>query len=512
MTQPMGQADTSGDYAPTFRPLDSPPSSSSHTTSSSSRPSTASYGSSSSSRTNAPTSQPAVGEHSKSSKGPSLHPSHKLRLGRRKEKGRKDVNDRNDEDWTLEDGSGGRGSMDMASEEILADLEASQLTERAYGEGRRAEKESKGMKLAKKTSQLFSRKDKDRPPLTHDDSQSTLSIPTSSRHTSFSSAASGESSRTNGYSNPSSSSITQQPSSHPSRRPNALSGSANTRHTRRISQDSQISWQGIKRTVRSGSNSTDSATESHLPLPQRRPSNLSASVPALSRSSMPPPTANQAMPASVSTRVSTWFTNFMSSSTTPETVTASAAPGTGDPSSSARKTTSAAATFLNAARQRAVDGVRHLLDTEAQPDKSTETIWLMGVPHPGYRPGTPDRSPSTQRADLPNVSEERRGSDSSGRPSPPSKADSQRSDTLRPAAWAKRKDSGPMSPPSRGLGQLISGSTLSLVSGSPSKQDGGSAIVDSPGRGRKATGKEKEVLRWPDACKPFNRCKTFASR
>lgn len=445
--------------------------SSSPPTSSSSRPSTSSHPSASSSRSNLPQAPPPG--RIPPPKGRSLHAAgQKLGLGRRKDRDKKKKDD-GDEEWTLEDGAIGRASVDGEREELLS-MDNSQMTEKPA-------KESKGKRLAHKTSQLFSRKDKDkdRPA---DDSQSNLNLPTTSRQTSYSSVASGESSRTNGSSNLSSN--IQRPPSNPSRQSSAMSVPVEPKrqHSRRISQDSQMSWHGIQRTIRSGSSSGDSPTETHLPIPRRQSSNLSASVPALSRNALPQPGPHLA-PSSMSTRMSSWFTHLISTSSSPETVVA-ASP---EPPSPARKPTSAAASFLNAARQRAVDGVRNLLlDTEAQPDKSAELIWLMGTPHPGYVAASPLPSPSVE---LPDPLEERRGSGSSGRPSPPSKSDS-----LRPAAWPKKKDTGPMSPPNRSLGQLLTGSAISL--GSPGKQDGS---AESPGR-RKAAGKEKEVLKWPDAC------------
>lgn len=393
-------------------------------TSSSSRPSTSSYPSSSSTHSNLPKPPPAGRQPP--AKG-------RLRLGRRKESRKRTADE---EEWTLEDGS--RASMEGGREELVESMGDSGITEKP--------KESKGKRLAHKTSQLFSRKEK------LDDSQ-TLSIPSTSRQTSFSSTGSAESSQTSG-SNP-----FRRPVSHHS--PAAAIPAPQRQHSRRISGDS---WHGVPRTARSGSSSTDSPAEQQT---RRQSSNLSASVPSLSRNALPQPSLG---PSSMSTRMSTWFTHLISTSTSPDTVVAAEA---------SHKPPSVAANFLNAARQRAVDGVRQLLDTEAQPDKLTDTMWLMGLPHPGYQHLS--ESPVTPTTELPDVIE-RRGSGSSDRPSPPPKSDS-----LRPTAWPRRKESqGPLSPPNRSLGQLLAGSTASLSS---PKQD-----ADSPGR------KLIKAQKWPEEC------------
>jgi len=166
-------------------------------------------------------------------------------------------------------------------------------------------------------------------------------------------------------------------------------------------------------------------------------------------------------------------------------------------SSPQRKSASAAASFLNAARQRAVDGVRHLLDSEARPDECPDSMWVLGVPHPGWRPSTPIESPSL----IPQESfGERRGSGSSGKPSPPGKSEQ---GTLRPTSW-KKKESQPISPPPKGFGNLFTGSTLSLalpaaINGSPSKEGERIGAMESPSKNKRAK-PVNEALKWPDQC------------
>jgi cysteine protease ATG4 len=132
--------------------------------------------------------------------------------------------------------------------------------------------------------------------------------------------------------------------------------------------------------------------------------------------------------------------------------------------------------------------VRNLLDSEAQPDKCSDTIWLMGVPHPGYRPPI---SPGASSLDV--------GDEDSRSESTPPPIGREREPRL--AGWQRRRDqggiAGPTSPPPKGIGQLFSGSTLSLVS-SPSKDNAARSEVESPSAARKS--KEKELIKWPDQC------------
>jgi cysteine protease ATG4 len=147
--------------------------------------------------------------------------------------------------------------------------------------------------------------------------------------------------------------------------------------------------------------------------------------------------------------------------------------------------------------------VRHLLDTEAQPDKCPDTMWVMGRAHPGWRPSTPVEQAGPFFGEMEEIvgkEKGRRGSGSSGKPSPPSK---EGHGTLRPTTW-KRKDSQPTSPPAKGFGNLFSTSTLSLALpsavASPTKEGEKPNTLDSPNKGKKK--QEKEVLKWPDQCEP----------
>jgi cysteine protease ATG4 len=353
-------------------------------------------------------------------------------------------------------------------------------------------KKSRGRGLVKKTSKLFLRGDRDRDKGEMSSASTGLAPRGGERQQSYSSATSNDSAVTSA-----SSSNASIPMASVSRAP-PPSG-----HSRRLSHDSQFSWQGAQ-SVRSNISNNAQPTG----MESRRMSNsLSASVPALSRNSLPQPGQNSRVGTqeTIPSRMSSWFTNLLPSTSTAPIFESQVSQDQQQASSSspARKGPSAAASFLYAARQKAVDGVRNLLDSEAQPDKSPDTIWLMGVGHPGYRPSSPFDSPNSSMADLPTEtsghgSGQRRDSNSSGTSmsiaSPSFKADQA---ALRPAVWPKRRD--PMtatSPPAKGIGNLFSPSSLSLAlpTSSPQKDTG----LDSPGKGKK---KEREILKWPEQCK-----------
>ncbi|KAG8905537.1 Cysteine protease atg4 [Tulasnella sp. 417] len=114
------------------------------------------------------------------------------------------------------------------------------------------------------------------------------------------------------------------------------------------------------------------------------------------------PSAASASPATaraltdISSRLSGWFSqNFAGSSTDlPSTSLApSSSQATVIPQTSPKHKSSA---IFNVARHPAKGlggglekAVRYFLDSDAQPDKCTDPIWLMGVQHPGYEPPSP---------------------------------------------------------------------------------------------------------------------------
>ncbi|KAG8936939.1 Cysteine protease atg4 [Tulasnella sp. 408] len=107
------------------------------------------------------------------------------------------------------------------------------------------------------------------------------------------------------------------------------------------------------------------------------------------------PTTARAL-TDISSRLSGWFSqNFAGSSTDlPSTSLApSSSQATVIPQTSPKHKSS---TIFNVARHPAKGlggglekAVRYFLDSDAQPDKCTDPIWLMGVRHPGYEPPSP---------------------------------------------------------------------------------------------------------------------------
>ncbi|KAK4686864.1 cysteine protease ATG4, partial [Tremellales sp. Uapishka_1] len=450
----------------------------------------------------------ALPPKSKSVQNP--HPKFKL-LRKGKDKRRDSVVvDDDDDDWTLEgtphgfgnghgNGNGNRVGHERESLELERPIEDqeemldSQLTE--VPEMKKEKKKHRG--LVKKTSQLFSRKAQGSGPssdLDSSDAATPLSSsslnPPALRQSSYSSSTSGESHTTNGSSirhlAPFSRTLQRNPSSP-------------SKHVRRPSADS---WSAPPpRSSRSGSASTYDSPPEIIPIP-RQSSNLSASVPGLSRHSLPqpvPPSSNTTNSATLGprsadnfpSRMSTWFSHLLPSAST--TVSEDQTQSSHLPPSPLRRPPSTAAVFLNAAKQKAVGGVRYLLDSEAVPDKCEEPIWVLGVGHPGWRPSTP--SSMTEDLADPLETVDRRGSNASGRSSPPQP-------NLRPPPWGSRKQKELASPPSKGFGNLFNGSTISLalpggIGGSPSKESDRAVSAESPSKSRKDK-RDKEVLKWPD--------------
>lgn len=98
----------------------------------------------------------------------------------------------------------------------------------------------------------------------------------------------------------------------------------------------------------------------------------------------------------IPSRLSGWFHHTFSSSTTDLPIAQSLPPSTSlylsrslPPSAHPKSKLKSASAIMNHIPGKAnlEKAVRYLLDSDiAQPDKCTETIWLMGVEHPGYEP------------------------------------------------------------------------------------------------------------------------------
>ena len=342
---------------------------------------------------------------------------------------------------------------------------------------------SRSRSLAKKTSRLFLR-DRDRDKAdkgtegTSPSDSLASTMPNGSRQTSFTSTSTTDT-RSTASSSRNPFAILQKSSSNQNSKRSPRSS-----HSRRRSEDSEASWQNPA-SVRS----IDSRERPQdlLPNPQRQGSSLSASVPTLPRGGSSQSATRAAHNDTLPSRMSTWFSQLLPSSS------AQAGPptsGSSDaPPSPARKPPSAASTFFNAARQKAVDGVRHLLDSEAMPDKCQDTIWLMGIGHPGWRPSTPDRSQLSLAG--PDDDIKRRSSETSSIASP-----ARKDDRLRPANW--KKTDIPMPSPIKKPPEGVLASPT--VNSSPDRLlDTLPQASDSPSKLR-GWRKDKEAITWPEDC------------
>ena len=425
-----------------------------------------------------------------------------------------------DEDWTLEgtttNGHARRSPESsrrpLADANPVADPQGTGLTVPRDENGR---KKSRTRVLVKKTSKMFTKIDKDKlddassSGAISPDSLTSLHAPSGSRQPSYSSVASSE---TNGTGSRHHFSALNRP----------LSNSSSTQypyssHTRRLSHDSASSLQARIPPPRSDSaSSPESSFDSRQhPIPQRQSSHLGKSLPPdLSRQSLPqpplPPINATRTGDTFPTRMSTWFSQLLPSSSS-TTITQSTNPPNGEslgfPPSPLRKPPSATASFLNAARQRAVDGVRHLLDSEAHPDTCADDMWVLGVAHPGWRPSTPVSVKDVQLRKLERSQElqEPKLNSPSRQSSPPNGDGGQ-----QPTVWAKRKDLLPSTTTSqqaKGFTNIFSTSTPSLAlpnglsAGSPSKEGTPRGrSTESPSKAKKVK-PEKESIEWPDQCR-----------
>lgn len=421
-------------------------------------------------------------------------------MRKRKDKDKRQPTDSED-DWTIEDvianGDGIEQEpqyfRDLQSEENESKPEQ-ELVEITSREEKK-EKASKSRELVRKTSRLFGRdKDKDRDkceePAVTGSSASTLAA------TRQSSSTSTDSSTSRSFT----SAFTRMNSIQSKRSPRRSFGQA---HSRRASQDSQTSWpapRSIHSSITShdpSSDPQDGAGGNGVPIPQRQ----GASMSSLSPYSLPQPNGNTSRsPDTFPNKMSTWFSHLLPvSSETPS-------PSTNETTSSVRKQPSVAASLFNAARQKAVDGVRHLLDSEAQPDKCMDTIWVRGVAHPGWRPITPENGASNLPALEPGDGgvEDRRASSSMNRPSPTSfRPSSWRrnislppSAQLQPSTQIHSQASNQTTSPNKGFTGIWNPSTLSLamsIGGSPNKEKEIGSGAESPSKK-----KGKEVVKWPE--------------
>ena len=117
------------------------------------------------------------------------------------------------------------------------------------------------------------------------------------------------------------------------------------------------------------------------------------------------------------TRLSGWFANTFSTSTTDLSLPSLLSQSSASPKGKA----SALLTAAKHGKGHLDKAMRYLLDSDALPDKCSDPIWLLGVQHPGYEPppfSTPSGTPDVVRADSPAMNLGPIGRRNSG--SPPS--------------------------------------------------------------------------------------------
>lgn len=111
---------------------------------------------------------------------------------------------------------------------------------------------------------------------------------------------------------------------------------------------------------------------------------------------------------SLPTRLSGWFNHTFSQSSTDLSLPSILANQQSTSPASPSKLRSNHA-LLTAARI-GNKAVRYLLDSDAQPDRCTDPIWIMGVQHPGYEPPPPTPPPSAFNPTPSNLGPKRRSS------------------------------------------------------------------------------------------------------
>lgn len=335
---------------------------------------------------------------------------------------------------------------------------------------------SKSRNLAKKTSLLFSRSNGRSNSHDEQPAPGSLPVPQVGRQSSSSSVGSVETGTSRKFS------LSRVGSIGSPRRPQFDQQDIQQPQKQQHSAHPPSSYPQ-RRASSSTQDSSDTSSRQGLPphpLRHRQSgSHLSASVPALNRHSAPPraPGLGQAYPrqdsAGVSNRMASWMSNIFSGNdnsynNSPSSVTSES---TQLPPSPLRKPQSVAASFLTGVRNKAVGGMRTLFDSDAQPDQCPDTMWVMGVPHPGWTPEEPEPS-------LPSTSPTRPTRDEAAVP------------------WQSRlkgSDASQPSPPRQGLSAMFASSFNLAQQAGPSTPPG-----DASSNAR--AGKARQELRWPEEC------------
>ncbi|BEJ01420.1 hypothetical protein CcaverHIS631_0601020 [Cutaneotrichosporon cavernicola] len=373
-----------------------------------------------------------------------------------------------DDEWLLEGGTNnGRVDPDasMGREASALSRSIDTLSIESVRAAPRVEKrDGRGKRLAKKTSRLFHRAaGSNSSSNSHNDdalahappsAASNLPIPLAGRQSSFSSSAS---SNETGASRKWGSLARVHSRESPIHRSSGES-----------SQPS--SWQyHSTTTVRRASSSTNEDSTHGMNIQTLRPressgqlSQFSTSAPQTARPLMlqPPPNAQSQAAGGRG-----WFSNLLGSGE--QTGSPQQQDVTATPPSPLRKGPGFLTGAFAAVRNKAANGLRTLVDSEAQPDHCQEAMWVMGVAHPGWTPVSDDPFYSDSHA--------------SGELSSP---------------WAARlkEGSGTLSTPPTKLSTIF-GSSFNIAA----QAEGPSTpSPDAAARYRKDKAKEKDMLKWPE--------------
>ncbi|GMK58524.1 hypothetical protein CspeluHIS016_0505560 [Cutaneotrichosporon spelunceum] len=373
-----------------------------------------------------------------------------------------------DDEWLLEGGThNGRVDPDASMGREASTLSRSIDTlsiESVQAAPRVEKRDSRGKRLAKKTSRLFHRAAGSNSTLNgHNDAASAhapplaasnLPIPLAGRQSSFSSSASSnETGASRKWANLARVHSRESPihrSSGESSQPSSWQYHSNT-------------------TVRRASSSTNGDSVHGMNIQTLRPressgqlSQYSTSAPHTARPPMiqPPPNA-QSQAASGRG----WFSNLLGSGE--QTGSPQQQDVTATPPSPLRKGPGFLTGAFAAVRNKAANGLRTLVDSDAQPDHCQEAMWVMGVAHPGWTPVSDD----------------------------PFYNDSLNSGELSsPWATRLREGSGTLSTPPAKLSTIF-GSSFNIAA----QAEGPSTpSPDAAARYRKDKAGEKEVLKWPE--------------
>ena len=128
------------------------------------------------------------------------------------------------------------------------------------------------------------------------------------------------------------------------------------------------------------------------------------------------PSSSSGRIAALPTRLSGWFSHTFSTSSTDLTLPSLLSQQhLGSNTTSPRGKSSALLTAARHGKGHLDKAMRYLLDSDATPDKCTDSIWLLGVEHPGYEPNPPPTASASALSASAGTGVARRGSADSRR-------------------------------------------------------------------------------------------------